>query len=939
MRIAAGQANNNEVLDREAAVNRLLRLEHTPNVWFGASALDGNGYGSANCLHTSALYADVDVGSEGHKKPSFFDTVEDALSYILTAPVIPTCIWFSGHGVQVMYRLDKPYVFPAGEQRHPAVKIYKDVSRNLAAMLHGDSTITPEHLYRVPMTINAKPGLPLVNGRLLFWDKKKVYSFETIRKACEQYDIPESALKPVRIKIDNAEERKAVPYEQLPESIRVRIESSSADRSGTLFKVVLEMWLEGYADSTIIDAVRHGHDFREKYAGRFDEEILRIMEKVQKKNVYADIPQPLTLRNLPTPVPLTECAALPEDLAAMLAQYAKVTGITLSDRIQQSAQFHEHLFRQHKAGVMETPCGFGKTTWALAHIALNATADNQYMFVTDTIDGLYRAAGVLEQLNPKLAVGSIGRYHGFNAERCHKLCGKKHTWEQCCAKGEGSVCKRCEKNHTCAYYNREAQLAKPAVVMCHNGLLRLMECNPAGLKNVTIIVDEDLKAFLTGEFRLEDIKLVQKYGGGKYDIGTLFPYSTLSAAGINSVVSGKSFAALNYVFCGAERAGCVEEVISGLQKALGTGHLDPFKHTRAETEHAADVVLSLINVFRPTARRDSVYAFREVKDSQGTRYIVKKSRFDFGAGIAGRRMWMLNASAELCTTEYPAGLPVFKCPDLQADNHLATLHVIAGNPTAKNEEKHIAKAIEVIRQICVHRKHKSVFIAVDRNSKHLEKMKAEIPGALGEDTEIVNMARGRIRGSNDAGQCTLACLAGMSFFTTLDNVALSTAIALGRTFSVTHVLNQKGIPVMPGGRFTIPTMREIFALSALDEMYQAIWRCAIRNGKPAEVIVVMPDAEWLSALWRTVMPGFSFNGGVYTAEVSGFKLDKAMSGLLQLMMQEAGTEYEKNEIATLLGYSEKTGWKDSKNRARMNLLLEPFFEVVPGSAGRKLRRK
>ena len=50
-------------------------------------------------------------------------------------------------------------------------------------------------------------------------------------------------------------------------------------------------------------------------------------------------------------------------------------------------------------------------------------------------------------------------------------------------------------------------------------------------------------------------------------------------------------------------------------------------------------------------------------------------------------------------------------------------------------------------------------------------------------------------------------------------------------------------------------MRTYYALRSLDEIYQAVWRTAVRNDRPVEAIVALPDEHWLATLYRTVMPG------------------------------------------------------------------------------------
>jgi hypothetical protein len=97
--------------------------------------------------------------------------------------------------------------------------------------------------------------------------------------------------------------------------------------------------------------------------------------------------------------------------------------------------------------------------------------------------------------------------------------------------------------------------------------------------------------------------------------------------------------------------------------------------------------------------------------------------------------------------------------------------------------------------------------------------------------------------------------------------------------------------------------------------------------------VVIPDAEWLSVLWRTVMPGFKLLGA-YKLKGQELRADPLMTGLVGLMAEPVGVDVEKNEVAKRLGYGGKNPWKE--NKEGILALLSPFFGE--GSTNRCLRR-
>ncbi len=933
----------NVLLPINEAVARLLELESTPNVYFAGAVFDAasGSYTKTSVSRTRCLVVDIDYGQQGHRSPAFFDTVEDAWASVMTAPLFPAGVWHTGHGLQALYLLEQTFVFRDGDQAQRIAE-YEAVSRTVARMVMSDATFTPEHLFRVPLTLNAKPGTEPVEGTLLHWEPGRKHRFADLKQLCAQYGVSEDLEAPHATTCsptdphdddDNA-------YADLPPELRAAVEKPHGDRSEAMFTIIADMLKAGYTPARIHDTIPHGAGFRQKYGRRLGQEIDRCIEKIQHSpRVYSDVGARLDavdIVNAAQEVPLADCPALDPEMLDMLQRYAQVVGLaTLAPDVQTAARFHEHLFRSLTSGVMETPCGSGKSTWAQCHIALNAKPDTQYLYVVDTLDTLYRAAHVIEKLKP----GVAGRYHGFNAERCLELCGVAHNWQQCNPQDPASVCRRCQAGPRCAFYNRDTELQRPVVVMCHNGLVRLMESESLEprLESAHIVVDEDLQAFLSAEFRLGDLELVealvQSVG---MTVKPFFPYTRFATAATQLDVKpgARTFAGLHYVYRDTKQTADLEYIVRELRRAVGIGKLD-INASSAEAEHARQMLCELLTFFRPGYRGDQTYAYRELRDPKGVKYCVKKSRFDLGSQPVGKRLWILNASARLSPYPYPANMPVFQCAELKPQGYRVSLHVIAGNPMQSKQDAHIATACKIIREICRDRRHQAVFIPTDRSSPGFDVMAAGVRDSFGAATEIVHLERGHIRGSNTAGNCTFACLAGLSLFTSVDNVGATAALISRRTIPVyPDVFSKAGAPSMPGGRFKLKLMREIYALSALDELYQTVWRTTVRNAGQVEAVVVVPDAEWLSVLWRSVMPGYRTHG-VHKAAAPGFKIDLAMDGLVFLMGVAEGREFKKQEVARLLGYRGAQAWKENQNRLRY--LLEPFF--AEGDSVQVLRRR
>ena len=946
----------NMVKTRDASIAWLLANEQTPNVYFRASAHDGGtGYTEANCVSTRAFFIDVDYGQAGHNKKSTFATMDDALGYLITLPIRPSIAWHTGHGIQAAFLLHHPCVFHAGGGTDEALLRYRTIGKKLAEMAMADSAFTPEHAYRVPLTLNRKVGTTEVRGTLLWSDPSRSYTMEEIEKACAHYGIKDKLANHDSCAASGcADDRKGITakYDDLPGEIRDEIEGDG-ERSDRLFSVIGRMVRAGYTADTIQEAARHGDDFVAKYdarSGGLNNQVLTCIEKVRAGHyVYTpNLAPPIRIYNVPVPVPLSECQGLPTDLNDMLDRYESVAGIKLATRVRDAARFHEHMVTTRPSGVLESPCGAGKSVWALCHIALHAGDQNRYLYVAETVDALYRAADTLE----KLTTTQVGRVHGFNADKCHALCRKTYTWRQCNPDNPKSVCQACPARQQCAYYTRAQQITRPIVCMTHSGLIRAMEDGSAVLDGASVFVDEGLSTFNTWQVAIKDLEILQRLTG--MELGRLFPHTSLANRTDHQQWQIADDAALyarrNYVYRDEQQTSALRDLYGELRTHLSTGlrpHL--LTHQPEDIERARDTLAELTNFFRPSLSGDATYAYHEMRDDTVWMISAKRNRFSFQSQRKYQRLWMLNASAQIAPYQYPDVLPVYTCPNLPDNSNLVTLHCIRANPTKTRQDETVRLSNMVIQLSHTLRQHKRILVAIDKDSEVIQDIDKQISATCGADAQVMVLQRGRIKGVNTAGDCTLAYLGSMATFTGLDDCALHACIHYGRTFpDQPYVFSASGAPNWPGGRMMVPAMRSYYALRSLDEIYQAVWRTAVRNDKPVEAIVVLPDEHWLTALWRTVMPGFQL-GSAYLEKrsdeektVAGqkqkvhcdYERDPHLFGL-RIISMGPGQEIKKTQVAEELGYTGSRAWE--KNKDTIMGLLEPFFE--DGSTNRMLRRK
>ncbi len=968
----------NHALPRDEAVGWVLTKNagQVPNLYFAAGVHDGGGaYAQANFTKLPAIYVDLDAGAG---KP--FHGIDDAVAFLLTHPMRATGAWVTGHGVQAAFVLETPLPFTAGtpEADH-VMQVWRQVNKAFLA----DACDGPQHLFRVPMTINEKPEKGKKEGFLLWWKPTDRWTLERLEAESAPWigDPSSDSSVPAPVPANG----ESVPYEELPQDIRDEIESDHGDRSQEMFSLVAKLAKAGYSESTIQMAMSHGVDFAKKYGLRLPEEVDRCLRKITHSpwRASSDKFTPLPIRYAVTEIPLRTCGGVPPELEAMVQKYAEAFGVQLQPWVMHTVQFHEHVVATQKQGVLLAPCGAGKSTWALSHIAAHAKQGVRYIYVVETVRQLYEVAGKLE----KLTDVPVGRVHAFNAEKCKELCGKDHDWRQCSRDNPKAVCHSCPAKEKCAFFNRPAEEAKPILVMTHAGLVRLMETGSKLLEDAHVIVDEHLELFADWEVSEADLKLVQSFSRVDLPWGELVPYSraTTALAGWGLASDARTFAARNYIYRDAAALDRGTSLYDSLRQMLASSlsSPDPFKLGPAEEQRAYEVLATLVNVMRQPKSGGGAYSFCEERpkdpgSTHGWRYHIRKERCSLEADGPWASFWILNASAMLSAVKYPEGFPVYTCPEIPDASHLLRLHVVIASPTKAADERKLY--LTAVSQLLSGNlpKHKRVMIATAKDGAGLKELE-EVIGRIPEGyprPQIEHMTRGRIRGANTAGDCSVAILATMPLFTQVTVYALQAALLLKRTIRHGEVFDKTGDQLqMRGGRFSLPAMQECYALGALDELYQAAWRAAVRNGAEADVVIAIPDEAWMIALWETVMPrarvasayrqmgpaaakewrekgmadlekmkkaahmdGMAEIIAMREAALAApvFEADERLPGLQSVIDMPAGERIGKPELAARLGYAGKHTWKE--NKERIMTLVAPWMEEAADNVQELVRR-
>lgn len=153
----------------KAAEYAVGRAKADQDVYFGVGLQDPKrkaGRGKASDVEgLVGLWADVDYGAEGHKKPHA-PTLEDAIALVDSMPASPTILVHSGHGLHAYWLFDEPLLFRNGQDDREAgavlVAAWQETLRKKSKEKGWelDATHDLSRVLRVPGTVNRK-GKPV----------------------------------------------------------------------------------------------------------------------------------------------------------------------------------------------------------------------------------------------------------------------------------------------------------------------------------------------------------------------------------------------------------------------------------------------------------------------------------------------------------------------------------------------------------------------------------------------------------------------------------------------------------------------------------------------------------------------------------------------------------------------------------------------------------
>jgi hypothetical protein len=153
------------------------------NLYFGVAPREIRKGDKSAIKHVTCLWVDLDIGSEGHRKNSRFDTVEEALESVTKSEHPPSIIVFSGHGLQCYWLLREPE-----EVTDPSS--IEEIMKGLILAIGGDpGTHDISRVMRLPNTLNVKVPERPKRVEILKFDaglRYNVSDFEEYRVSADQ---------------------------------------------------------------------------------------------------------------------------------------------------------------------------------------------------------------------------------------------------------------------------------------------------------------------------------------------------------------------------------------------------------------------------------------------------------------------------------------------------------------------------------------------------------------------------------------------------------------------------------------------------------------------------------------------------------------------------------------------------------------------------------
>ncbi|MGE5621186.1 MAG: hypothetical protein ACM3U0_01300 [archaeon] len=170
------------------AIKYALDFSGQMNVYYRIATTKTKDTGSlANCYEMNVLFSDIDYGKDGHKKKSFYETKEDAINAIAKLKLPPTVITCSGHGYQLLWKLNSPVILEGDKKNR-----IRNLLSRINSITGGDENAEKlTQLFRMPYTLNIKDG-----GKVLSVIEKMQPELSYSLEELEKWALEEEEVRP-----------------------------------------------------------------------------------------------------------------------------------------------------------------------------------------------------------------------------------------------------------------------------------------------------------------------------------------------------------------------------------------------------------------------------------------------------------------------------------------------------------------------------------------------------------------------------------------------------------------------------------------------------------------------------------------------------------------------------------------------------------------------
>lgn len=532
----------------------------------------------------------------------------------------------------------------------------------------------------------------------------------------------------------------------------------------------------------------------------------------------------------------------------------------------------------HKRIIIQSPCGGGKSTAAIAYMATYSSKDNPIWYVAETRKLCEKTKSELE----KVYKSDVGYLQGFDPKQCPKagyielpnnegfhLEGIDTVREAY----HSNYCNGCYDKSTCNFFTSRRRpqeiISKPTVIMTHKKLINLLQKSDVP-PNVKLIIDEELKRWENYSFTINDFRTFKRKMGD-YNNWDDVKLSDEYERFINSFEKLMELC-LNNAGVELDYFRISNELKKHLLKIFTAKEREELANTQNTYNVTGkyDMLNGFISFFSNNSMKYMKHNIQHIDSSEIETYDCSTDAIQFN--IPNKTI-ILNASAQfshVCWEDFI----IYKLDEI-LDFSNTTFYCILANATkrrimegGKHQKPLIDTILKQADNVIKKKNIKDIFLATDKKciNDKLDKFRKRHEK---QKHNIINIARGNIQSNNSARGCEIAIVT-MANFTTVSDYLLKAAMANEERIDSERFLNAKGYLKMHKG-FDDEQIDEEATRQMIDEIYQTVMRGNIRSSSQNKYEVIMVLTPKLMVEMMKLFPNAKFES-----------IDKELKALIEL---------------------------------------------------------